>query len=415
MQKRFLILFITLYSLFFIHAIATTVPEDLKQALNEKTQALQEINQKILETQKDLEETENKSKTLQQEIGRFDNNINQLNLSIQGGKIKIDKLNLEIEVLQYDINDTEDQINIKKEAVARLLRELQQKDNETVLMVLLKHRSLAASLAEAQNILDINAGLSAEVTNLQSLNDDLADKLTDSSDKKWNMELENKNLVNRKVIVQNQKSDKQSLLTQTKNQEKEYQSLISDLEKQQEAIAEEIEKTEAELRKTIDPSLLPTPRPGVLAHPLPGSRLTQDYGKTKFAIYGYRGQWHNGLDFGAPIGTPIFAADKGRVLEVWDQDKYCYRGAYGKFIVIEHENNLVTLYAHLSRAVVEKGDYIETDQLIGYVGNTGYSTGPHLHFGVYAGPTFRIGPSKLNCGPIMPYGGDLDPKQYLRL
>jgi len=68
---------------------------------------------------------------------------------------------------------------------------------------------------------------------------------------------------------------------------------------------------------------------------------------------------------------------------------------------------LTTLYGHLSRIVVQKGDFVKRGQVIGYSGQTGYATGPHLHFTVYAKTTFYMGPSKV-CGP-MPYGGDLNP------
>ncbi|MEK7566353.1 MAG: M23 family metallopeptidase, partial [Patescibacteria group bacterium] len=94
-----------------------------------------------------------------------------------------------------------------------------------------------------------------------------------------------------------------------------------------------------------------------------------------------------------------------------NQDKYCYRGAYGKFVVVEHENNLTTLYAHFSLITATQGKEVRRGDLIGYVGRTGYATGPHLHFTVFASQTFRMGPS-LMCGP-MPFGGDINPTNYL--
>jgi murein DD-endopeptidase MepM/ murein hydrolase activator NlpD len=105
------------------------------------------------------------------------------------------------------------------------------------------------------------------------------------------------------------------------------------------------------------------------------------------------------------------AADSGTVVATGDQDKYCYRGAYGRFIVIQHANGLTTLYAHLSKIAVSKGDTVSRGQTIGYVGSTGYATGPHLHFTVFSSPTFSMGGSK-TCGP-MPHGGDLNPLNYL--
>ena len=407
------ILIFTFYSLHLITAFAADDPQQLKDAINEKTQILQEINQKMLQAQKDLDAAGNKGKTLQNEIKQADYRINQLNLSIKSSEINIEKLGLEIKSLNYDMGKIDQQINAEKGGISQLLKEIQKKDGEELILILLKNKSLSENIDNLRNIADLNAKLSDEIANLSQLNEELSGKLDLSSQKKIGIEQENKNLKNKKIIASGEKQDKQELLVQTKNQEKNYQSLINNLEKQQEEIAAEIEKMDAELRLKIDPNLLPTSRPGVLIYPIPGAVMTQGYGATTFAKYGYKGQWHNGLDFAAAVGTPVLAAEKGAVVEVWDQDKYCYRGAYGKFIAIKHENNLTTLYAHLSLAAVKKGDSVNRGDVIGYVGKTGYSTGPHLHFTVYASQTFYIGPSKVNCGPIMPYGGDLDPQKYL--
>ncbi|NCN53232.1 peptidoglycan DD-metalloendopeptidase family protein [Candidatus Wolfebacteria bacterium] len=407
----FSFLCLVLLSNFIVFAAET--PEDLKESINSKTENLQEINQKILQTQKELEETEQKGKTLQNEIKQTNYRLNQIDLSIKSSEINIDKLGLEIKSLGYDINDIRIRSNLKKAGIGQFLKEIQKKDNESLLVIFLKNKSLAENLSELEQLEEINSGLANEVDELQILTNELTSKLNLTSEKKSDVEQENKNLKNKKIIASNQKVEKNNLLAQTKNQEKLYQNLISSLEKEQKAIADQIEELEAELRLKIDPSLLPTPRPGVLEYPVAGARLTQGYGATAFAKYGYKGQWHNGLDFAAPLGTPMVAAEDGIVLAAWNQDEYCYRGAYGKFIAIEHNNNLTTLYTHLSLMVVNEGDQVKRGDVIGYVGNTGYSTGPHVHFGVYASATFRIAPSKLNCGPKMPYGGDLDPGDYL--
>lgn len=86
---------------------------------------------------------------------------------------------------------------------------------------------------------------------------------------------------------------------------------------------------------------------------------------------------HPGIDIGAPKGTPIYAADSGYVVTAgWDQE----RVSYGFMILINHGNGFVTRYGHLSSFNVEVGDSVKKGQLIGRVGSTGNSTGPHLHF-----------------------------------
>jgi len=395
------------YALVTSHAYAA----DLRASIESKAQELLQINREIQEAQGKINETQRQQSSLKNEIRRIDYSINQLNLGIRSSQIGIEKLGLELSDLQASIDEISASIANRKLAIAKLLRALYEKDREGFLPVMLNNISLADALRETQSIANLNAGLGFEVKSLQVLNADLGVKFQLTSEKKYRVEVENKNLQNRRVIVQDQKSERESILTATKNQEKVFASLLSALAEKQKAISVEIEAIERELRATIDPSLLPVPRPGVLGLPAAGV-LTQNYGKTPFS-YNYKGDHHNGVDFGAPAGAEVISSEKGRVIAIGDQDIYpaCRGGAYGKYIVIEHDNNLTTLYAHLSRQVVQKGDAVKRGQLIGYIGRTGYATGPHLHFTVYAGPTFYMGASRV-CG-AMPLGGDLNPLDFL--
>jgi murein DD-endopeptidase MepM/ murein hydrolase activator NlpD len=85
---------------------------------------------------------------------------------------------------------------------------------------------------------------------------------------------------------------------------------------------------------------------------------------------------HTGMDISAGWGVPIRAAGAGRVIQSG------YNGGYGNSITIDHGNTLSTLYGHCSSLAVSQGQFVKKGQLIGYVGSTGASTGPHLHFEV---------------------------------
>ncbi|HOT58101.1 MAG TPA: M23 family metallopeptidase [Spirochaetales bacterium] len=104
--------------------------------------------------------------------------------------------------------------------------------------------------------------------------------------------------------------------------------------------------------------------------------ITSWYGWRRDPITNAR-SFHTGLDIGAPLGTPVRAAMDGTVIAV------NFSTGMGNYIIIKHRSGYKTLYAHLKSAVVSVGDYVTTSNVIGYVGNTGYSTGPHLHFTVY--------------------------------
>ena len=113
------------------------------------------------------------------------------------------------------------------------------------------------------------------------------------------------------------------------------------------------------------------------ATPVNGARLSSSFGRRKHPILGYR-KMHTGVDFAAPRGTPILAAGSGTVERA---NRY---GGYGNYIRIRHTDGYKTAYAHLKNFArgVKKGKYVKQDQVIGYVGTTGRSTGPHLHYEV---------------------------------
>lgn len=395
---------------------------ELKERIEAQSHELERINKELEETRSKLDTTRSEKRTLQRDLKLIDDDISHLNLNIKADKITIQKLSLEVDSLNYDIEDIELMMADKKEAVAGVLKKIQRNSHRNLITILLKSGSLAEGVLEAQALADTGFQLSIEVANLENLREDKIEKVSEISDKKKEINRNQKNLENRKDIVDDQKNEKEVILIQTKNKESVYSEQLTELEKRQEEIAAEIEKIEKELREQIDPNLLPISRPGVLLWPVEKVIITQGYGLTEFAKRNYRGKHHNGLDLGGPIGTPILAAEDGRVINVGDQDQYrlCRGGAYGKFIVVKHQNGLSTLYAHLSRSIVSISQEVKKGEIIGYMGKSGWATGPHLHFTVFANNTltpardsFPEGTKASRvCGP-MPVGGDLDPEQYL--
>lgn len=108
--------------------------------------------------------------------------------------------------------------------------------------------------------------------------------------------------------------------------------------------------------------------------------LSSGFGWRVHPVFGY-GRMHSGLDLCAPTGTPIYAAAAGRVLQSgW------YSG-YGNAVLVDHGNGLVTLYGHCSSLAVGAGTFVRKGQTIAYVGSTGVSTGPHLHYEVQVNGT----------------------------
>lgn len=109
--------------------------------------------------------------------------------------------------------------------------------------------------------------------------------------------------------------------------------------------------------------------------PLEGAQLTSSYGMRTHPVLGGRRK-HTGIDLAAPTGTPVYAAADGII------GRADWYSSYGLYISINHGASMETRYAHLSRLAVAAGDNVKKGDLIGYVGSTGRSTGPHLHYEV---------------------------------
>ncbi len=125
--------------------------------------------------------------------------------------------------------------------------------------------------------------------------------------------------------------------------------------------------------------------------PIDGARLSSSYGMRKHPIKGYT-RMHEGVDFAAPPGTPIYASGNGVI------ERIGYNGGYGKYIQIDHGHGFMTAYGHMRgfKKGLDRGDRVSQGDVIGYVGNTGQSTGPHLHYEI-----------QKNGEPVNPRGLDL--------
>ncbi|MDY0882493.1 peptidoglycan DD-metalloendopeptidase family protein [Dongia soli] len=132
-----------------------------------------------------------------------------------------------------------------------------------------------------------------------------------------------------------------------------------------------------------------TVRKSLLRTPIDGARITSGFGMRMHPLLGYS-KMHKGIDFGAPTGTPIFAAGAGVVVEVGQKN------GYGNYVRIKHNVTYSTAYAHCSRfaAGLHKGDRVKQGEVIAYVGQTGRATGPHLHYEILV-DNQQVNPSKV--------------------
>ena len=185
-------------------------------------------------------------------------------------------------------------------------------------------------------------------------------------------------------VIENQK---QQIVRSSKEQDKIYQSLKS-RRREYEARVKKLEQSSAEIERFIrSRGQTKTISTGRFGWPIRG-RITSGFGYRRHPIFGGL-HLHTGIDIAAAYGRPISAADSGEIIfsGLWD--------GYGKAVVIDHGRGYTTVYGHMSRIYVQAGQAIDKGQVVGLVGSTGFSTGPHLHFEV-----------RVNGHPV-------DPQSYL--
>ena len=403
---------------------ATTTPPDPAQEQIDATQAqIDLLKKQIAELQTQLTATSQQKQTLQNAIKVLDLQIQKLQKSITLTNAQIAQKDKEIGGLSGNISDTSQKIGSSETQVAQSLRQLDQSDAESLVTLLLGTGTLSSFFDEAVTLSSLRSALENRIEDLGALKSNLQTSKSTAEGKRRELGGLKANLAQQKQGLSAARADQNTLLTQTKNKESAYQTLIAQKKAQEAQFEEDLLNYEQQLGLKVAPGSLPAARPGVLQWPVDSVRITQYFGNTAFATQNpqlYNGRGHTGVDFAASPGTPIKAARGGIVLGTGNTDLTCPNASYGKWVFIKHDNGLSTLYAHLSIISVSKGQPVAVGQVVGYSGSTGYATGPHLHFGVYASSGSEISSfaSKSCRGRIytMPVGdisAYLNPLSYL--
>jgi len=380
--------------------------DDLREEIEQKEQEIKELEEKAARYREELEGAQERKDTLQNQLSLIESRIKKLRNDIYITSAKIDNASLKIEELSLDIDEKQNEIDKKKDSIAVMIQTLYEYDQESLLELVLMKESFSEFLNQVHYIELLQDNVHKDLLTLQDLKKGLEEQKTAVEYQRNELYALNNQLYSQKQIVDSEQEEKKYLLTKTKGEEKQYQSLLDDVLRQQQEIQQEIYELEDKLKATIDPNALPEARPGVFSWPLDGI-LTQSYGITPYSQRLYASGFHNGIDIASSYGEPIRAARDGVVLAIGS----CGRYAYGNWIAIKHDNGLTTFYAHLSAyAPLKVGDSVSRGQIIGYEGSTGYSTGPHLHFGVYVTETFRV---ESRWYGQLPLGAHLNPLNYL--
>lgn len=401
-------------------------PDEIRQKIEEQREIIRTLDAEIEAQRRKLLEATQQTQTLDGAVRNLDASARAIDTSIKKTRAAIREAELEIERLTGSIQSNAARAESHRAAVGRLLGALDAEQDQAGLEIVLGADSTDEVWGAMDAIGSVRDDLLRAAQALAEANEQLtADQLASEVEKK-RLDQKTAELAGERESVASAREAKANLLAEAKGTEAEYQRLLAEKVAQKTAFESALREFENELDIAISKDSYASADHAEFAWPISGSiTLTQLFGGTEFAkqhAHAYGRPFHPGLDFGAPVGTPILAIGAGEVVATGNTDavRGCY--SWGKWVLVEHNNGISSLYAHMSGIAASKGAEVERGQTIGYVGQTGYATGPHLHLTLYASEGVQVRrfedfKTQTGCAgattPVAPHEAYLDPQDYL--
>ena len=308
---------------------------------------------------------------------------------------KIETTNAQIAAYSQLIADTQDELDSADEALRALsyehrerIRVMEEQGNLTYWQVIFQANSFTDLLDRITMVEEINAADRRRIEQMRIASDIVTATQMNLETEKQDLEAVRIQLAEDEALLAQRRDASDKLLVELEKKAEEFQILLAESEVLQEELMQEIAAKEAELKEAkYDEELKRLamkgenpPSNATWITPVTGARLTSPFGQRLHPVLKvYR--MHNGIDLAIAQGTPIYATRAGKVTRTAYQ-----AGGAGNYVSINHLDGFASIYMHMTHYVVKEGQTVSAGQLIGYVGSTGISTGPHLHFGVsYAG------------------------------
>ncbi len=414
MKKLILyILIIAIYASIFPYQVLALTATEVRNQIEEANKQIEALDKEIKQYQSQITQTSSQKNTLSNLIKELTLTRSKLIKEKEQIQKKITATGLIIKDISGDITEKEKSINISKESLAQMINSLNQNDNVPIVERLLSVNDFTDFSREYNNIITLNEKIRENIVNVSLKKKELLTSKVQKEGEQQNLNSLKSNLLQKEQIVAIAKKEKDSLLSQTKNKEAEYQKLLAEKIKIRDAFDKALEDYEAQLYFILNPKLIPKEGSGVLSWPLKYILITSQYGARW-------GKFHYGLDFRAAVGTQVTAMATGVVEGTGDTDIACKGASFGKWVFIKYNNGLSSTYGHLSVITAKVGQSVKAGDTVGLSGNTGSSTGPHLHVAVYASDGVKVDtvPSKSCNGkiftqPIAALSAYLNPGSYL--
>lgn len=390
-----------------------TLTAEQQDALDDRQDELDDIKAKIKAYKEIVNLKQRQGAVLGDQIEGLEAQAKMLELQIGQNQQALAEIQSDVQILAERISQKEGFIVKQRDILSEIMRGYYADQSTLIPSEFIVNASRVANpLQESEWKSETGAKVSEVLSSLKSLREGLKSEHAALLEKEKSADTLRLQLEEQDARLDSTKESKAKLLAKTQSEAQKYDALVDDLEKQREEIENEIESIESGKIDALDTKDIPAFSKGLLSYPLKNAIQTQGYGKTSFAKKSgfYKSGFHNGVDFGTATGTSVLAAADGKVIAIGNNGRY----AYGRYIAIDHGNGLVTMYGHLSSVTRKLGDKVKRGDTIAKSGNTGNSTGPHVHFTVFSAKSFDVVPSKIVSSlKDIPVGATVNPKVYL--
>lgn len=356
--------------------------DKLNQDIKRKKDEINDLRDQMKAYQRRIEEKRQETASVQGQLSILENKIAKTELDIRANELEIEATTLEIGELQSQIQEKTLKMIKQRAMIAELLRAIDKTDHRTAIDLFLTEQTLSDFFNDVKYLQDSQRELKGALDTVKKLKQDLEKRESEQLAKKAHLEDLAEKLENAKSELSEEKSAKLTLAEQLRVAEVKFRYELAQLQKEEAAINADIAATERRLRKTLDEERLRRLSGGTTgwAWPVDPSRgITTYFHDPEYPFrYVYE---HPGLDIRAYQGTAVRATKGGYVGRAKDA------GMGYSYVMLIHDNDMSSVYGHLSRIAVKEDTYVEKGEIIGYSGGQpgtpgagNLTTGPHLHF-----------------------------------
>ena len=402
-----LLILVTVLSSVPLQADAASSSE-IKKQLNELKSEKKELQAQINQIRGQYKANENELLDMVDQKNAIDQEITLLYEQIGNINDQIMSYRLLIADMQTELETAEDNLRNLNAKYKDRIRTMEEEGEVSYWEVLFKSNSFSDLLDRLNMVQEIAASDKRRMQELADAAKEVTAAQENLNLEKADLELAREELDATQVLLEEKRAEADEILIELIARGDEFEMLLEESEDEQEKLMQEIAKKEKEYdqakhREWLATSVATTrpsatggstapstqpPSSGGWVSPVAKGRytITSAFGMRKHPILGYT-RMHNGVDMAAPSGTPVYAAKSGRVTVAgWGSQS-------GNYVSINHGDGFASIYMHLTRYIVSAGSYVNAGQVIGYVGSTGLSSGPHLHFGISYNGTY-VNPMK---------------------